>query len=245
MSGASMLSVPDIESGSYGEYRDATYDDIKDIEDVRSIITSNPKRVVDQLVLAQDPAKIKTALVVGSLIYGVGQGPCHTRSIQLPNLARHTLKSGEGFQVGAGKSVWSNIHVADLGSLFDILLEAAIGRKEGHWNDSGIYMPENGRVVCDYLTAITPTNTIPKAFGELSRFVAFAAHEQGHIDSADVTKSITADEANGIMPGGAIFWATNAMTVASRERDNLEWRPIARSLHNEVPRAVKIEASSL
>jgi hypothetical protein len=154
MSGASMLSVPDIESGSYGEYREAIYDDIEDIMEVQSIIASNAKRVVDQLVLAQDPAKVKTALVVGSLIYGVGQGPCNIRSIQLPNLARHILKTGEGFLVGAGKSVWSNIHVADLGLLFTILLEAATAQKEGHWNDAGIYMPENGKMVRYSLTKL-------------------------------------------------------------------------------------------
>ena len=52
MSGASMLSVLDIESGSYGEYRDAIHNDMEDIEEVQSIIASNVKRVVDQLVLS-------------------------------------------------------------------------------------------------------------------------------------------------------------------------------------------------
>jgi hypothetical protein len=75
--------------------------------------------------------------------------------------------------------------------------------------------------------------------------VTLAAYEQGHIITPDVIKSITADEANKIMSGGAIFWATNAMTIASRERNNLAWLPAAKSLQDEIPRAVEIEASSM
>lgn len=72
-----------------------------------------------------------------------------------------------------------------------------------------------------------------------------AAFEAGHIDRSDVTKNITPDEANKIMPGGAVLWGTNAMTIASRGRGDLAWRPASKALEDEIPRAVDIEAMSM
>ena len=63
-----MFSTPDIEKGRYGEPSSKVYDDVKDIDEIQSVITGNPKRVVDNLVLKQDPSKIKTALRVAQLV---------------------------------------------------------------------------------------------------------------------------------------------------------------------------------
>lgn len=142
-----MFSGPDIKEGRYGEPGSKIYDDLKDTFEIRSTIIENPKRVVDNLILAQDPSKIKTALVVGPLIYGVGRGPVNTRSIQAPEIARITLQQRQGFRLGAGLSCWSNIHSHDLSSLFLALLDAAVDGRSGLWNEDGIYLPENGKMV--------------------------------------------------------------------------------------------------
>ena len=123
------------------------HDDLKDTGKIISIIRSNPARTVDNLVLDQDSSKVKTALLVGPLIYGTGEGPGNTRSIQVPEMARVTLEKGEGFRVGAGKSVWSTIHVRDLGAVFGKLAQAADEDKADAWNENGVYCVESGKKV--------------------------------------------------------------------------------------------------
>ncbi|KAF2167142.1 hypothetical protein M409DRAFT_22573 [Zasmidium cellare ATCC 36951] len=227
MSGASMFSVPDIEHKSYGEPPSEIINDVDDTEKIRKIITDNPARTVDHLVLSQD--RVKTALIIGPLIYGTGRGPGNTRSIQAPEMARVTLQQGEGFRVGAGKSAWSNVHVQDLGLLAADLAKAAAEDRSGCWNHDGVYAVENGGL----------------EFGELGELIAREAHAQGLIKSSKVTHVMSADEANKAMPAGAIFWATNAVTVATRARKQLNWEPLQPSLTETVEEVVEIEAKRL
>lgn len=127
------------------------YDDFEDVSEILSVISSSPNRTVDNLVVSQDPSKIKTALLISPLIYGTGRGPGNQRSIQAPEIARVSLKNREGFKLEAGKNSWSNIHVHDLGDLCLKLVETAISKKHGLWNKEGIYCPENGLMVgCNF-----------------------------------------------------------------------------------------------
>lgn len=141
-----MFSGPDIKAGSYGEAGGKTYNDDGDVEEVVQIIKDSPARVVDNLALAQDSSRVKTAIIPGPMIYGLGQGPVNIRSIQGPEMAKYTLLNGASFQVGKGDAAWSNIHVRDMGSLFALLFKAA-SEGTGSWNDKGIYLPENGILV--------------------------------------------------------------------------------------------------
>lgn len=145
--GASMLSGAEIKAGRYGEAGGKTFDDVADIDEITGIVRSSPGRVIDNLILDQDPSKVKTALVPGPMIYGKGRGPGNTRTIQGPAIAEYAIKNGEPFQVGKGESIWSNIHIADLGKLFVLLLEAAMKGTEHVWNGEGILFPENGQMV--------------------------------------------------------------------------------------------------
>lgn len=210
MSGASVFSTPDVENGTYGEARADVYRDMTDADKISSIIKSNPSRTVDQLVLSQDPSRVRTALVIGPLIYGDGHGPGNTTSIQLPELARNTLRIGQGFQVGAGKSAWSNVHIHDLGLYFRSMLEAVASEKARMWNEDGVYFVENGNM----------------SFGELSQAVAAEAHKQGLIASPEVSRSLDASEANEYMPHGAVLWGTTAVGESQRAKTLLGWRPV-------------------
>lgn len=62
-------------------------------------------------------------------------------------MTRVTLQNGQGFRVGAGKSVWSNVHVRDLGLLVADLAKSAAEDRSGCWNADGIYAVENGQLV--------------------------------------------------------------------------------------------------
>lgn len=112
-----------------------------------SAIQSNPKRVVENLVLSQESSSIKTAIIVGPLIYGAGRGPVNQRSVQAPEITKATLQLGHGFKLNEGKNVWSNIHVHDLSDLVALLVQAAREGKDGFWNHGGVYNVENGELV--------------------------------------------------------------------------------------------------
>lgn len=141
-----MFSGPDIKAGTYGEAGGKTYDDLHDVKEVVDIIKASPARVVDNIALAQDPSRVKTAIIPGPMIYGLGQGPVNIRSIQGPEMAKYAIQNGRSFTVGKGESAWSNVHVRDMGSLFALLFKAASEGK-GSWNEQGIYLPENGIMV--------------------------------------------------------------------------------------------------
>lgn len=147
ISGATLFSAHEINLGRFGYATDDTYDDVKDQKRIMSVFQKNSNRVVDNLVVTQSPSSIKTALIVGPLIYGIGRGPMNQRSIQAPEIAKATLKLGHGFTLNGGKNIWSNIHVQDLAGLVSLLVGVAKDGKEGFWNKDGIFNVENGELV--------------------------------------------------------------------------------------------------
>ena len=157
ISGATVYAADEIGSGRFGHATDDTYDDLKDQQKIISAIQNNPKRIVENLVISQDPSSVKTALIVGPLIYGAGRGPVNQRSVQAPEIARATLQLGHGFKLNEGKNIWSNIHVHDLASLVAQLVEAAKNGQEGIWNQDGVFNVENGELVSTIHLAFTKT----------------------------------------------------------------------------------------
>lgn len=151
-----MFSGDEMKNGRYGQAGGKVYDNVKDIEEIRSIIKGGPSRVVDNLALSQSPSAIRTALIIGPIIFGTGRGPGNTRTIQGPECARYTVKTGHGFRLGEGKSVWSYIHVADVGQLVSLLVDAPAKQTDGLWNEEGIYLPENGKMVSTRLLRSEP-----------------------------------------------------------------------------------------
>ena len=156
MSGASLFSGDEIKNGRYGKAGGKVYDNVEDIAEIRSVIKGSPSRGVDNLVLSQSPSVIRTALIAGPIIFGTGRGPGNTGTIQGPECARYTLKTGHGFRLGEGESVWSYIHVADVGQLVSLLVDAAAKGTDGLWNEEGIYLPENGKIVSTWALSREP-----------------------------------------------------------------------------------------
>ena len=78
----------------------------------------------------------------------------------------------------------------------------------------------------------------------MSRHIAKAAHRQELTQSDDV-KSVSSEEANQIMPHGAVLLGTNAQLKSSRARRDLGWTPSGVSLAEDIPAMVKDEAKRL
>lgn len=150
VSGASVLSIPDILNQSFGEKTGKQFDDIKDAAELCDIIAKNADtRMVDDYL--QRVQGIKTALVFPPIIYGQGRGPIKPRSNQVPELARVAIQTRQTVQVGKGESVWSNIYIDDLSRVFVALAEKAVQRAEGAlWNENGLYLVGNkSRIVSE------------------------------------------------------------------------------------------------
>ena len=116
-SGTSLL-----DDNAHGSFKsDKIYHDNVQSE-IDSLSDSAPHRQIDLTILNARKAlgnKAQIAIMIPPLIYGTSHGRL---TIQLPTLARWALKHGYPAHVGAGKSVWSNIHVADLARGFVTVL---------------------------------------------------------------------------------------------------------------------------
>lgn len=151
ISGASLLSFPDVVNNTYGEPSNKVYSDVDGIDEVRSLINKYAsKRLVDSffLNLAKSPSSPKTAVVFPPLIYGRGRGPVNQRSVQAPGLSNVAIQRHEAVQVGKGQSIWSNVHITDISQIFVKLVEKAVQAENGElWNENGLYFAENGELV--------------------------------------------------------------------------------------------------
>ena len=93
------------------------------------------RRDIDLLVLSGVNDGIKTAVICPSLIYGVGTG-LNPHSVQIPFLASNAQERGAVEIVGQGLNVWSNVHIEDVTSLYQLVLEKGPG--------GAFYFAENG-----------------------------------------------------------------------------------------------------
>jgi nucleoside-diphosphate-sugar epimerase len=81
---------------------------------------------IDLRVLAGVKDGIKTAVICPSLIYGIGTG-LNSHSVQIPFLASNAREKGAVEIVGKGLNVWGNVHIEDVASLYQLVLEKGPG----------------------------------------------------------------------------------------------------------------------
>ena len=126
----------DAERKTFGEYATEIYDDWDGIGTITKIPDFAPHRVVDKIVIKANGPTLKTAIICPPTIYGVGRGPGNHRGHQLYELARCTLERKQGFQVGAGKTCWPNIHIYDMSKCYLELVNAATqGGGKATWGE--------------------------------------------------------------------------------------------------------------
>ncbi|KAI9825086.1 MAG: hypothetical protein M1832_001406 [Thelocarpon impressellum] len=224
--------VADLERKVFGEASEKVYNDWDGIGEIWSLPDHAPHHGVEKLVLAagtEHGDKVRTAIVSPPMIYAPGRGPGNQRSYQLPELVRHTLERGKGFQIGAGKTYWNHVHVRDLSRLFLRLVEeAAKGGGEATWGKDGYYFAESGELV----------------WGHISERVAVEARKQGFIKTDDVD-SVDAGEDDKLSPIHFALWGANSRSRAERVRKLLGWVPKEKRPEDEIPEQIQIEAKRL
>ncbi|KAJ5784005.1 uncharacterized protein N7518_009682 [Penicillium psychrosexuale] len=251
VTGASVLSGPEVDNNSYGEPSDQIVDDLDNAADLRDIIRAyKHRRVVDNYILDLGSGGPKTAILFPPIIFGTGNGPVNQRSIQVPSLARAALLQHVGLYLGRGLSRWGIVHIADLADLFVKLVEHAVNATPSPiWNENGLFFVENGFEVSSWpnMSQLLRADLLFsfQSFKDVALVIAKEAHSLGYIDSPDSVQSMNLDEANVVIPNGAVFLGTNGQGRASRARKLLGWQPDGESFHSATRETIIAEAAQL
>ncbi len=151
---------------------------------------------IDHLVrAASHKAGIHSTVICNTLIYGHGRGAARD-SVQIPALVRQARASGVTRHVGAGRNVWSTVHIDDVADLYLQALD--------HAPAGSFYFAESGEAsFADITTAIA------RALG------------QGPPEPWDVESAI---QEWGYEP--AVFaLGSNSRVRSPRARQDLGWTP--------------------
>jgi nucleoside-diphosphate-sugar epimerase len=77
---------------------------------------------IDRLVL--DAPGIRTVVLCNTMIYGNAMGP-PAQSVQIPVLVEQAKASGVARYIGRGLNRWSNVHIADVATLYALAIAKA------------------------------------------------------------------------------------------------------------------------
>lgn len=226
-SGAFTLALKSVETGLFGERFDDVYHDLDGIKRLNSLPDSAPHRKVDKVVLAADSDKVKTAIVIPTIVYGEGRGPGKT--VMAP-LFQPFIKRGRVFVLGKGDNVWNNIHIQDLTKLNLLLAEAAVngGGGTATWNKTGMYLAENGTHVSR----------------EMLRLASQVLHRKGVVSSAE-PEFLTLEQGKDIDQWIKIMIGADSQGVGQRARKLLNWQPTMQPFEQEIEHDIEREIKNL
>ncbi|KAK1984622.1 hypothetical protein LZ30DRAFT_424951 [Colletotrichum cereale] len=234
VSGTGMLQWYDNKHERYGEapLPDQDYHDIRDIDRILGFPDEALHRNIEKIVLAANSPAVRVAIVSPPTIYGSGRGPTNRRSIQVPALAQAALEKGFAPIIAPGKTEWDNVHVHDLARLFVTLVEATQDKSKNAdpeiFGPRGYYFVESGTHV----------------WSEVAKWIAEEAHRQGYLP-APLTKEATMKEAlqsDGVSNNS---WGLNSKSKAERSRKYFGWECKEKSLQEDIPELVSLEAKRL
>jgi nucleoside-diphosphate-sugar epimerase len=150
---------------------------------------------IDRLVLDAADRNIRSVVLCNSLIYGHGHGLARD-SVQIPRLAAVATATGTARHIGAGRNIWSTVHIDDV---VDIYLRALADAPAGSF-----YFVENGEA----------------SFGDMAQAIAHALD----LPSAQPWDIDSAIDAWGYEP--AVYaLGSNSRVRAVAARAELGWAP--------------------
>ncbi|KFA72241.1 hypothetical protein S40288_07376 [Stachybotrys chartarum IBT 40288] len=137
----SSLSHPE---ATLRDFSDAD-DDVYGEEVRRDAEQLYPQRRTDLVVLeAAEKTGVKAYLMMPPTVYGRGLGLFKTQSIQLPFTVRHTIKSRHPEYIGNGSGTVGYVHIADLASLYELLLSKILAGFNAPHGRKGYYFSNTG-----------------------------------------------------------------------------------------------------
>jgi nucleoside-diphosphate-sugar epimerase len=185
-----------------GEYEGKIYEE-------STPVTPLPLRAgrvaLNDAVLAASAQDIRTMVICPSLIYGTGRGVTRD-SMQIPWLIELARKYAIGRHVGAGRNIWSNVHIDDLVVLYQLALEKAPA--------GAFYYAENGE------------NSMLEVSAAIGAMLGYG----------EQTRAMTIEESVNEWGEGAARYTmgSNSRVRAVRARAELSWLPSSPSLLHEI-----------
>lgn len=189
-------------------------------------------RNVDILVQETISDAVRVAIVCPPTIYGEGSGPVNTRSIQVPDLAKATLKEGYAPVVGKGETEWDNVNIDDLADLFLRLLDATQNPSKSKnpeiFGLHGYFFASNG----------------VHRWSDVSQWILDEAAKQGYLSGA-ATKTVSLTEAESSCGVAAPSFGRNSKGIPQRAEKYLGWQPKGADLRSTIAETVAEEAKAL
>ena len=184
---------------------------IETIFDEDTPFTPTPQRAprveIDAMVRRAAGNGVRSVVIAPSLIYGHGRG-LNPHSIQVPWLIQVAKKFGVAKHIGPGDNRWANVHIDDLTTMYGLAIEKAPA--------GAFYFAENGE------------NSMREMCEAISRMLGQGGR----------TQRMTVEEAAAEWGEGPAndTMGSNSRVRAKRARAELDWRPKARSLIEEIER---------
>ncbi|KUJ11031.1 NAD(P)-binding protein [Mollisia scopiformis] len=157
---------------------------------------------------------VKTYIVNPPIIYGIGNGPIHKQSLQIPALINLSLGFKQAVVLGDGHGIWTIIHISDAARLYDVILQKFLQKQPIDSGRKGYYFVEAGETTWKII----------------SQAIARAGHSQGLFASAEL-KQLSPEtfvESLGIpfLNAGMVevIWGSNSRIKGIKSRE-LGWRP--------------------
>lgn len=227
ISGASVLSTPDVVHKRFGEASGHKYNDYGNISEVLDLIEKSPARAVDQAMLSiarELGSRVRTAILFPPIIYGLGRGQGNQNSIQIPGLCKVAIEQKSAVYVGPGEATWGNVHIADLSSLITTIVGKGQDKDSDAelWNEHGLYFVQTGAM----------------SWKRIAEIVSQTAQE-AQIQAPP--KSINAQEADKTFPHGSVLFGTNAACTPDRAEKSLGYSASQHGLEKEIPESFQRE----
>lgn len=177
------------------------YNDVKDIEEINSLPDSQPHRPADKIVLSIEETNsefIKTVIISPPIIFGLGNGYDNKLSVQIPILIKSFFKLGKGFTIYKGDTSWSHVNIFDVGTLFINLISKFINNETFRSGHLGYYFTNEGT---DFTWKEISVQIIDELFSL-------------NLIKSKYIQELTADEFEEQFKVPALFWGSNAKTIA-------------------------------
>jgi nucleoside-diphosphate-sugar epimerase len=111
-------------SDGYGQPSKKGYDDVEDIREISSFHGETHLHAPTNRCVVREgkKSKVRTVILLPPLVYGLGNGPIKSTSMQLPWYISATQDRGKAFMIGQGMNRYSMIHVKDLANAVEHLV---------------------------------------------------------------------------------------------------------------------------
>lgn len=224
-SGASLLA----DDSAGNRVNDFVFDD-KDVSDIDSLPPTAPHRQIDLAIIRKKTSlgpNAKMALVIPPVIYGVGSDAGRL-SIQYPTMVRYAIKHGYAGHVGAGLSLWNQVHVKDLARGYLTILHHLEQLEEP---------PSNLYWFCN--------NGEEISWGQAAAQIGETLHKAGRIPDAK-TRTIPPENYGDLFAGySTVVAGSNSRNRATR-LTKLGWKAVEKTslkslVEDEIPLILKEE----